>query len=63
MTTVLLRLHTTKCSEFLEKLCTLLTVVSPTPRTFMVLAHSVVLMFQTFTVPSDEALKAVIDYL
>lgn len=57
ITTVLLLLHTTKCSGFFEKLCILLTVISLTPNALMVLTHSVVFMLHTFTVPSDDALK------
>lgn len=57
MTTVLLRLQTTKCSGFLAKLWILFIGVSPVPKVLKVFIHSVVLMLHTFTVPSDDALK------
>jgi hypothetical protein len=56
ITTVLLRLHTTKCSGFFAKLCMLFTVVSPAPSDLNVLIHSEALILHTLTVPSDEAL-------
>lgn len=52
MTTVLERLHTTKCSGFLGSRMTLLTVMSvpaDVPRGLKVLLHSVVFMFHTWT--------------
>lgn len=51
MTTVLERLHTTKCSGFLGSRRMLLTVMSvpaDVPRGLKVLVHSVVFMFQTW---------------
>ncbi len=51
MTTVLERLHTTKCSGFLGSRMTLLTVMSvpaDVPRGLKVLVHSVVFMFHTW---------------
>lgn len=50
MTTVLERLHTTKCSGFLGSRMTLLTVMSvpaDVPRGLNVLVHSVVFTFHT----------------
>lgn len=52
MTTVLDRLHTTKCSGFLGSRITLFTVMSvpaEVPRDLNVLVHSVVFIFQTWT--------------
>ena len=51
MTTVLERLHTTKCSGFLGSRMTLLTVMSvpaDEPKGLKVLLHSVVFMFHTW---------------
>lgn len=51
MTTVLERLHTTKCSGFLGSRRMLLTVMSvpaDVPRGLKVLVHSVVFMFHTW---------------
>lgn len=51
MTTVLERLHTTKCSGFLGSRMTLLTVMSvpaDVPRGLKVLLHSVVFTFHTW---------------
>lgn len=51
MTTVLERLHTTKCSGFLGSRMTLLTVMSvpaDVPRGLKVLVHSVVFTFHTW---------------
>lgn len=62
MTTVLLRLQTTKCSGFLAKLCILLTGVSPVPSVLNVFMHSVVFILHTLTVPSEDALKIVRNY-
>lgn len=62
ITTVLLLLHTTKCSGFLAKLCMLFTGVSALPRVLKVFMHSMVFMLHTLTVPSDEALEKMIKY-
>lgn len=51
MTTVLERLHTTKCSGFLGSRITLLTVMSvpaDVPKGLKVLVHSVVFTFHTW---------------
>ena len=54
------RLHTTMLSGLFGKRWTLLTWMSPPaallPRDLNVLRHSVVLVFQILTVPSEEAL-------
>ena len=59
MTTVFVRLQTTMLSGFLGNKWTELTLTLPpaeAPIDLNVLIHSVVFVFQTFTVPSDEAL-------
>lgn len=57
ITTVLVRLQTTKCSWFLGSKWILLTAMSAAPRDLNVLMHSVDLMLHTFTVPSLLALQ------
>lgn len=57
ITTVFERLQTTKCSGFFGSKWTLLTVKSAAPSDLYVPVHSVVFKFQTFTVPSEDALK------
>ena len=58
--TVLDRLHTTNCSKFRNKGCTLWTVMSvpvEPPRDLKVFWHSVLFTFQILMVPSELALK------
>ncbi len=59
MTTVLVRLQTTIVSGVLGKRWTEFTLTLPpaeAPMDLKVFRHSVVLVFQTLTVPSDDAL-------
>ena len=66
MTTVLERLHTTNCSAFLGRRCTLWTVMSlPAlpPRDLNVCWHSVLFTFHTLIVPSELALKQQVNEL
>lgn len=59
ITTVLLRLQTTKWSGFFAIIWILLTAISAAPRDLNVFIHSVVFILHIFTVPSDEALKEI----
>lgn len=54
--TVLVLLHTIKCSGFFGKGCMEFTAMSPAPKALNVLKHSVDFKFHTFTVPSLDAL-------
>ena len=59
ITTVFVRLQTTILSGFFGNKCTELTLTLPpadAPIDLNVLTHSVVFVFHTLTVPSDEAL-------
>ena len=61
MAMVLVLLHTMTRSGFFGVMCTLLTWMSPPaadePRDLNVFRHSVVLVFQILTVPSEEPLN------
>lgn len=57
ITTVFERLHTTKCSGFRGRGCTLFTVRSAAPNDLYVPIHSVVFKLQILTVPSEDALR------